>query len=336
MIGMPDISSMHFANLEYLLGLAIIPILVVWYVYSFKKSKPSLTFSVTPILESFPKSFKQRAYHILFVLKMLALASFIMALARPQTSSSKQDIEMQGIDIIVCLDVSTSMLAADFKPNRLEVSKDVAMEFIDGRPNDRIGLVVFSGEAFTQCPSTTDHGVLKSLFLSVRTGLIEDGTAIGDGLATAVNRLKNSEAISKVIILLTDGANNRGRIAPDDVASIAADRGIRIYTIGIGSLGQVPYPVQTPFGTQYQYVEVPIDETLLKNIASLSGGEYFRATSKKKLESIYAEIDKMEKTKIDVSVYHRVHDEYLAFVLLGILLLILEVLLRYFYFKSTP
>ena len=236
----------------------------------------------------------------------------------------------------MALDISPSMLAEDIKPNRLEGARNVGMQFIDGRPNDRIGLVVFGGEAFTQCPLTSDHGVLKSLFLNVKSGIIEDGTAIGDGLATAVSRIKDSKAVSKVIILLTDGDNNRGSIDPLSAGEIAKLFGIRVYTIGIGTTGLAPYPFQTPFGIQYQNVEVKIDEVLLKQIAKNTNANYYRATSKTKLENIFKEIDKLEKSKIDVTEFHRKTEEFLYFILLAALLLAIEILLRYTIYKTIP
>jgi len=234
------------------------------------------------------------------------------------------------------MDISGSMLAMDFKPNRIEASKEVAMEFIDGRPNDRIGLVIFSGEAFTQCPLTTDHAILKNLFKDIRSGMIEDGTAIGDGLATALNRLRGSKAISKVIILLTDGVNNMGSIDPLSAAEIAKLYGVRIYTIGIGTTGVAPYPVQTPFGIQIQSMEVKIDEDLLRQISKLTDGKYYRATNNNKLRQVYKEIDKLEKSKIDVTEFHRKKEEFPPLVWLALVFLGLEVILRYSYFRNTP
>jgi Ca-activated chloride channel family protein len=228
------------------------------------------------------------------------------------------------------------MLAMDFKPDRLEAAKDLAIEFIDGRPNDRIGLVIFSGETFTQCPLTTDHAVLKNLFRDIHSGMIEDGTALGDGLATAVNRLRGSKAVSKVIILLTDGVNNMGSLDPRSAAEIAKLYGIRIYTIGIGTMGQAPYPVQTPFGMQTQMMEVKIDEPLLMEIAKGTDGKYFRATNNAKLRAIYQEIDKMEKSKIDVTEFRKKKEEFLPLVLLAFIIIGFEMLLRYLYLKNIP
>ena len=234
------------------------------------------------------------------------------------------------------MDISGSMLAQDFKPDRIEASKEMAMEFIDGRPNDRIGLVIFSGETFTQCPITTDHAVLKNLFKDIKSGMIDDGTAIGDGLATAVSRLRGSKAISKVIILLTDGVNNMGSLDPLSAAEIAKVYGIRIYTIGIGTTGMAPYPVQTPFGMQIQSIKTDLDEPLLNKIANLTDGKYFRATNNDKLRRIYQEIDKMEKTKIDVTEFRKKKEEFLFLALLAMILLGTEIILRNTIFKNIP
>ena len=277
-------------------------------------------------------------YPILFVLRMVAVIAVVIALARPQSKLSRQEMKVEGIDIVLTMDVSGSMLAEDFKPNRLEAAKKVAEDFIKGRKNDRIGLVEFAGEAFTQTPLTIDHNVLLSQLDKVKSGVIEDGTALGDGLATAINRIKDSKAASKVIILLTDGVNNQGSVDPKSAAEIAALYGIRLYTIGLGTRGMAPYPFRSPFGgTQYQNVPVEIDEELLTEMAhSTNGGEYFRATNKKSLESIFSEIDKMEKTKIDVTQYNQTKDEYLPFLLIAVLSLVLEIILGVLYFRTTP
>jgi len=228
------------------------------------------------------------------------------------------------------------MLAEDFSPNRLEASKEVAMDFINSRPNDRIGLVVFSSEAFTQCPLTSDHAVLFNLFGAVKYGMIDDGTALGDALATSVNRLKNSKAVSKVVILLTDGVNNAGSIDPKTAAEIAKLYGIRVYTIGVGTIGMARYPFQNMGVVQYQNIEVKIDEELLKNIAQMTNGKYFRATNKDKLESIYKEIDQLEKSKIDVTEYQNRKEEFLPFIIIAGLLLLLEILLKNTIFRTIP
>ncbi|MDP4266880.1 MAG: VWA domain-containing protein, partial [Bacteroidota bacterium] len=246
------------------------------------------------------------------------------------------DIMVEGIDIVLSFDISPSMLSEDFKPNRIEAAKKVANEFIDGRPQDRIGLVIFAGESFTQCPLTTDHAVLKNLFYKINSDMLEDGTAIGMGLATAINRLKESKAKSKVIILLTDGVNNTGTISPMTSAELAKLYGIRVYTIGVGTYGEAPYPFKTPFGIQYQNIPVEIDEALLKDIAQMTNGKYYRATNNKKLREIYNDIDKLEKSKIEVTEYHRKKLTYLPWSLLAGIILFGELLLRYTVFKKIP
>jgi Ca-activated chloride channel family protein len=280
------------------------------------------------------KSFRNYLRHILFGLRAGAVTLLIIVLARPQKTDKFQNVETEGIDIILTLDISGSMLARDFKPDRLEASKNVATEFISGRPYDRIGLVVFSGESFTQCPLTTDHAVLINLMHEIQSGMIEDGTAIGNGLATAVNRIKDSESKSKVIILLTDGINNRGEIAPATAADIAKTYGIRVYTIGVGTQGTAPYPVQTPYGLQFQNMPVEIDEAILKEIAGKTGGKYFRATDNNKLTQVYAEIDKMEKSKIDVRQFTRKQEKFLIPAIIAFILLAFEVLLRHTIYKN--
>lgn len=325
-----------FANPEFLYFLLVIPVLIAWYIFRHFKGKPDISFSNYRFFNGTGKTVKQYLYHILFLFRILALALLIIVLARPQSSLSREDVSIQGIEIVMALDISGSMLAEDFKPNRLEAAKEVGKEFIKGRPNDRIGLVVFSGEAFTQVPLTVDHAVLTSLFDEIKSGMIEDGTAIGDGLATAVNRLKESKAISKVIILLTDGVNNRGSLDPLSGAEIAKLYGLRVYTIGVGTIGTAPYPVQTPFGIQYQNMPVEIDEPLLEKIAGMTDGKYFRATNNAKLREIYQEIDKLEKSKIDVTIFQKKKEEFLVYALFAIAFLLSEFLLRNLYFKSVP
>ena len=314
-------NNIEFANPVYLYFLLIIPLMGVWYWYKHNSSKADIQFSSTEGFEKTGKSLKQYLYHSLFVFRLLAIALFIVVMARPQSSTRRQDVSIEGIDIVMALDVSGSMLAQDFMKNR---------------PNDRVGLVIFSGETFTQCPLTTDHSVIKNLFKDIKSGMIEDGTAIGDGLATAVTRLKESLAISKVIILLTDGVNNSGSLDPVSAAEIAKMFGIRIYTIGVGSMGTAPYPVQTPFGTQYQEMEVKIDEELLEQVAEMTDGKYFRATSNRELKAIYNEIDKLEKSKIDVTEFEKKHEEFLIFALIALLLLVFEIILRNTVFKTLP
>ncbi|MEI7596782.1 MAG: VWA domain-containing protein [Bacteroidota bacterium] len=330
------LQGLTFQNIFFLWGLLIIPLLIVLYIKKYSLQKPSITLSNTSIFIYDKKSGRVKYMHIPFILRLIVITLLIVALARPQKTSSKQDINIEGIDIIMSLDISGSMLAEDFKPNRLEAAKDVASEFIKNRPNDRVGLVVFSGETFTQCPLTSDHSVLINLFKDIKSGMIEDGTALGDGLATSINRLKNSKAISKVIILLTDGINNQGSMDPKSAADIAKLNGIRVYTIGVGSYGTAPYPVMTPFGKQYQNMEVQIDESLLKSIAKTTNGSYFRATSKNKLKGIYQEIDKLEKSKIDISEYSKRTEMFAPLALIAFLFLLIEVILRYTFFKTLP
>ncbi len=295
-----------------------------------------MTFSGLQNFDGAPKTLRQRLIHLPFILKMITLALLIVAIARPQTSSKREDVSVEGIDIVMALDVSGSMLAQDLRPNRLEASKKVAIDFAKGRPNDRMGLVVFAGEAFTQCPLTTDHQVLDNLFKEVKSGMIEDGTAIGDGLATAISRLKDSQAISKVIILLTDGVSNMGALDASSAAEIAKIYGIRVYTIGVGSMGTAPYPMQTPFGVQMKDIEVKIDEPLLKSVAQMTDGKYFRATSNQKLQEIYEAIDQLEKSKIDVTVFSKKSEEFHNWALAALLIFLLMIVLKYTWLKNLP
>lgn len=330
-------SNWTFANPEFFYLLIIIPIISVWYFFKRKNFHPTLKLSTLEPSSAAKPSSRQRFIHIPFLLRMLALALLIVALARPQSRLSPEAIvKIQGIDIVLTIDISTSMLAEDFRPNRLEAAKKTAVEFIESRLNDRIGLVLFSAESYTQCPITTDHLILKSLFKDVKTGMIQDGTAIGMGLATAVNRLKDSKAISKVIILLTDGVNNTGLVAPLTAAEIAKTFGIRVYTIGVGTRGKAPYPMPTPMGVVYQNVDVQIDEDVLTQIADITGGKYFRATSNKALEDIYTEIDAMEKTIIDEKVFVKQTEEFFPITLLAGCIFILEQLLSFFVFRRLP
>ncbi|MCK9452803.1 MAG: VWA domain-containing protein [Bacteroidales bacterium] len=326
---------MTFAHPDFLYGLIAVPLAIIWYIFRHNKQQAYLQFSDTSLFSGYSKSWKVYFRHSLFALRWLAISLLIVSIARPQTSSSKQNMTIEGIDIIISLDVSGSMLARDLKPDRLEASKDVAIEFIKNRPNDRIGLVIFSGETFTQVPLTTDHSVLRNMFTDIKSGMIEDGTAIGDGLATAVSRLRDSKAISKVVILLTDGVNNAGSVDPMTAAEIAKVFGIRVYTVGVGSYGTAPYPVQTPFGIQLRDMKVEIDEALLQNIANQTDGRYFRATSNKKLEEIYQEIDQLERSKIDVTEFKRKHEEFFPLVVLALGLLLLEFLLRQTLLRSV-
>jgi len=325
-----------YKNPEYFYLLLVILPMVIWYIFRQKRNTASIRISSTaPVLKA-PGTLRQYLRHLVFLFRILAFALFVVVLARPQSSSHWENVTTEGIDITIALDISTSMLARDFSPDRLEAAKKVAMEFISGREYDRIGLVVFAGEAFTQCPLTTDRAVLLNLFKDIQTGMIEDGTAIGNGLATAVARLKDSDAISRVVILLTDGENNSGEIAPLTAAEIASTFGIRVYTIGVGTIGTAPYPVQTPYGTQLRDIEVKIDENMLREIASITNGKYFRATSNTKLEEIYREIDALERSKIEVREFSRRSEEFLPFALAGILMLLISMLLGTTVFKSIP
>lgn len=321
-------------ELFYLL-LGLVPI-IAWYIFRQKKFSASLQISTTRGFAGAPKTWKYYLRHLLFVIRVLVMALLIVVLARPQSTESWENSSTEGIDIVMAIDVSTSMLARDLKPDRLEAAKDVAIQFISGRPYDRIGLVVFSGESFTQCPLTTDHAVVNNLLRETQTGVLEDGTAIGNGLATAVSRLKESDAISRVIILLTDGENNRGEIPPLTAAEIAKTFGIRVYTIGVGTEGTAPYPVETPFGTRIQQVQVKIDEESLQSIANTTGGVYFRATDNDKLKSIYDEIDQLEKSKIEVKEFSKKQEEFLPFALAALILLIAGLLLKVSVFRNIP
>ncbi|MBR1793390.1 MAG: VWA domain-containing protein [Bacteroidales bacterium] len=327
---------MTFANGWVLWMLVLIPLLIVWYVMKYRKQHAALQFSTLPLFDTTKKTLRQKLIPLPFALRVIALTAIIIALARPQSQLSRQEMRVEGIDIVLAMDVSGSMLAEDFHPNRLEAAKKVAADFINGRKTDRIGLVVFAGEAFTQVPLTIDHHVLLQQLHKVKSGTIKDGTAIGDGLATAINRIKDSQAKSKVIILLTDGVNNQGSVDPQSAAEIAALYNIRLYTIGVGSTGKAPFPFKDQFGrTIYQNIDVEIDEPLMTQMAqSTKDGQYFRATNKKSLENIFSQIDDMEKSKVDVTQYAQTKDEFLPFALIGLLALLLELLLSLLYFKQ--
>ncbi len=326
----------EFANPKYFLILVLLVPMILWYIFREKRSHADLQFSSLKAFRGMKHAGRVWFRHVLFALKVLAIVFLVTALARPQSSNSWQTYTSEGIDIMLALDISGSMLARDFSPDRLEAAKDVATKFILERPQDKIGLVVFAGESFTQCPLTTDQAVLVNLMRDVHSGMIEDGTAIGLGLANAVNRLKDSPGKSKVVILLTDGVNNRGMIAPVTAAELAKTYGIRVYTIGVGTYGEAPYPVQTPFGIQLQNVPVEIDEDVLKQIAATTGGQYFRATDNNKLKQIYQEIDQLEKSKIEVKHFSKKQEQYFWFALIGMLLLIAEGVLRYTVLRKIP
>lgn len=329
-------NDIQFANPELLWLFVLIPFLIIWFIFRDKKQNPSIDYSSAEILIKQKSTFKEKLRHLVPLLRLITLSLIIIIMARPQSSSEKRSVNTEGIDIVVAMDISTSMLAEDFKPNRLEAAKETAKQFVQERTNDRIGIVIFAGESFTQCPVTIDHDVLVNLFNSIETGKIKDGTAIGDGLATSVSRLKESKAKSRVIILMTDGVNNSGFISPETAAEISEQFGIRVYTIGVGTIGKAPYPFDTPFGVRYQNIDVKIDEDVLKKIAELTGGEYFRATDKNSLEKIYKKIDELEKTKIEVSYFKQYKEEYLPLAMLAIALLLLEILLNQTYLRRLP
>ena len=321
-------------ELFYLL-LGLIP-MIVWYVLRQKKSKASIQISSLESLKNVPLTWKHSLRHAAFVLQLCVLSLIIVCLARPQSSDSWQNKTIEGIDIMIALDMSSSMLARDFQPDRLGAAKAVATEFVSGRPYDRIGLVVFSAESFTQCPLTTDRAVLINLFQNLQMGMLEDGTAIGLGLANAVSRLKDSEAKSKVVILLTDGENNRGEIAPITAAEIAKTFGVRVYTIGIGTMGTAPYPVQTPFGVQLRDMEVKIDEKTLQEIANITDGKYFRATNNRTLTEIYKEIDRLERSKIENKEFSKKNEEYRRYAIGALILALFAMILQFVVFRHIP
>ncbi|MDY5969482.1 MAG: VWA domain-containing protein [Bacteroidales bacterium] len=329
---------MTFAHPWLLLLLLLVPLLIGWWIWRYRRQQPTTGYSSITQFKDAPRTLRQRLYPLLYVLRLVAVALLVIALARPQSKLSRSEMKVEGIDIVLALDVSGSMLAEDFSPNRLEAAKKVAADFVNGRKNDRMGLVVFSGEAFTQVPLTIDHNVLLSTLAKIKSGQLKDGTALGDGLATAINRIKDSKAKSKVIILLTDGVNNMGSVDPQTAADICKLYDIRLYTIGVGKHGMAPYPMQySVMGhvvTQYQNVPVEIDEKLLTSMAEATNdGCYFRATGKKSLQQIFGQIDQMEKTKIDVAQYNQTKDEFFPFLAAALLCLVSELLLKLLYFK---
>lgn len=330
-----------FAHIEFFFLLFLLVPYVLWYVFKHKKSEPELKVSDTSVYRTAPRTYKNYLIHAPFVLRLITLIMLITVLARPQTSNSWKNTQVEGIDIMLAVDVSTSMLAEDLKPNRLEAAKEVASEFIAGRPNDNIGLTIFAGEAFTQCPMTTDHAVLLNLFQAIKAdmaqkGMIADGTAVGMGIANALSRLKDSQAKSKVVILLTDGTNNAGDISPLTAAEIAKSFGVRVYTIGVGTNGMAPYPM--PVGGRVQYMNIPveIDSKTLAAIAEKTDGEFYRATDNKKLEEVYREIDKLEKTKMSIKQYSKRYEAFALFAWIAMLSMFLEILLRMTVLKKLP
>ena len=316
--------------------LLLFPIVAIYIYREYKGLRPWLKVSTIMPLSTKGGGIRRALRHIPFILTCVAIAAMVLAIARPRSSSTFEHVDTEGIDIILALDVSTSMLARDFTPDRINAAKDIAIRFVAERPSDRIGVVVFAGESYTQCPVTTDRATLINLIKEIECGLIEDGTAIGNGLATAVARLKDSDAKSKVIILLTDGVNNSGEISPKMAAEIAKTYGIRVYTIGVGAMGTAPYPYMTPYGPQLVNVEVQIDEPLLKEIAQGTDGKYFRATDNTKLLEIYGEINKMEKNKVQVDAFPLYKELYMPFALAALLALALGLVLKLFVIKYLP
>lgn len=320
-----------FFEYPALLWLLVIPaLMLVHYIYiELSGRRPHLRVPDIKFWKAGGRSVLGVIRHLPFLLRTIALVMIIIAIARPRSSTKMDKIDTEGIDIVLAMDVSTSMLARDFTPDRISAAKDIAIEFISQRPSDRMGIVVFAGESYTQCPLTTDRATLINLMKEIETGLIEDGTAIGNGLATAVARMQNSDAKSRVVILLTDGVNNSGEITPQTAADIAKTYGIRVYTIGVGANGTAPYPVMTPWGVQMQNVEVEIDENLLKNIAETTGGRYFRATDNTKLSEIYREINKMEKARTTIDSFPIYKELFTGFALIALACLLLEVLISF-------
>ena len=330
-------SNIEFTYPAFFYAMILIPLMAAWYIWRGRKGTAPLKLSGFENLDERVGSSRIWLRHVLALLRMSVVALIIVVLARPQSSNQWEQVSTEGIDIVLCMDVSGSMRAMDFRPNRLEASKNVGIEFVNAREDDRFGLVVFAGESFTQCPMTTDRAVVVNFLKEVEFGVIEDGTAIGMGLATAVNRIKASKAKSKVIILLTDGVNNSGDVGPVTAAEIAAGMGIRVYTIGVGSKGNAPIPVQDMFGrTVTRDMPVEIDEDVLKKIADTTGGTYFRATDNNKLREIYQEIDQLEKTRLDVKQFSKKKEEYFPFLLAAMLILLFEIFLRYTIFRTIP
>lgn len=328
---------MQFAHPQYLwLFLIFIPI-IIWYIHKKVKSHPTLGVSTVSPYSKLPKSFKEYLLHFLFVLRMCVLACVIVIIARPQVRDSWRTSSTHGTDIVLAMDISSSMLARDFKPNRFEAAKEVASKFVSGREADNIGIVIFAGESFTAVPMTTDRPLLINYINDISMNMLEDGTAIGDGLATAINRIKDGKAKSKSIILLTDGSNNTGNVAPSTAAEIAKKFGIKVYTIGVGKNGEALFPQQNMFG-HIEYVQMPvvIDEETLKNIASLTGGKYFRATNNNVLNEIFEEIDKLEKTEMDVKNFSHTEDNYMPWAILALVLFLLEIVMRNTILRTIP
>lgn len=329
-------SDITFAYPWVLYFLGLLPVMVLWYWFIGKKKAPSLNYSSLQIFNGLPQNWKEKIKHLPILLRCIGVGLLIVALARPQSFSGGENIFTEGIDIVMILDISGSMLAEDFKPNRLEAAKKVIDEFIQGRTSDRIGLVIFSREAFTQCPLTVDYVVLRNLLHEIKNGMIEDGTAIGNAIANGVNRLNESTSKSKIMILVTDGINNAGEVNPISAGQIAKTYGIRIYTIGVGTRGEAPYPMQTPFGIKYQMVPVEIDEAVLNEIASETNGKYFRATNNQTLNQIYSEIDKMEKTRVEITSYRNAKELYYGWLFGSLILLFSELIVSRTVLRRLP
>ncbi len=329
---------LQFAHPWFLVLLAVVPLMVYRHLRSSRRPGATLRYSNVETVRAVRRARAEWARHLLFGLRTLVVLLLILALARPQSGRTEEEITAEGIDIVIALDISGSMLAVDFKPkNRIEAAKEVAARFIDGRTSDRIGLVVFAAESYTQCPLTLDYGILKHFLKEVKVGIIKDGTAIGLGIANAVNRLRYSTAKSKVVILLTDGRNNAGEIDPLTAAQIAKALGVRIYTIGVGSRGNALYPVDDPFfGRRYVSMPVEIDEDLLRKIAEMTGGRYFRATDTAALQRIFQEIGELEKTKIQVKHYVRYKELFVNFLFPAFAILLLEIVLANTRFRKIP
>lgn len=327
-------TNIEFAQPYFFALFLLIPILIFWYAKTNNRRSASIQISTTTAkgLGTWKVSFR----HLPFICRIICIAILITALAKPQTRNEEKNTEGEGIDIVLCIDVSGSMSAQDLTPNRLEAAKNVAIDFINRRPTDRIGIVIFSGESFTQCPLTSDKNVLVSAVQNIHFGLLEDGTAIGSGLSTSVDRIRNSKTKTKIVILLTDGENNSGLIDPKTAKEIAKAFGIKVYTIGVGTDGMAPQPVQTPLGVQMQSVKVSIDEKLMKQIAEETGGKYFRAKDNEGLSGIYETIDQLEKSKIEITTTTKFTDKFLPFAIGAAFFLLLEILLRYLVFRKFP
>ncbi len=328
---------MQLAHPQYLWLLLLLVPLIAWYIWKHRSLHPAMQMSTTAPFARLGRPFRAWLRHLLFLLQMAVIACVIVILARPQTRDSWNTSSVEGTDIVLALDISTSMLARDFKPDRFEAAKEVASKFVAGREGDNIGLVIFAAESFTSLPMTTDRSMVANYINDIRMGMLQDGTAIGDGLATSINRIKDGKAKSKSIILLTDGSNNTGNVAPVTAAEIARQHGIKVYTIGIGTNGTAPYPQENMFG-RIEYVNLPvvIDEATLRTIAETTGGKYFRATGNNVLKEIFAEIDRLEKTKMDLRNFTSTEDDYMPWAIAALSLFGLIVILRYTFLRSTP